>query len=224
MTPCIVAVDGPAGAGKSTVSRRLARGLGFRYIDSGAMYRVIGVLAAERGIEFTDSAALVALCDETHIEFEDRNGVLRTTVGDRDLTGAIRTPEAGQLASKVSVVPAVRERLVGKQRAMAADGPLVMEGRDIGTAVFPGAAVKIYLTASAQERARRRCAELAERGISTDAAEVAEEIADRDRRDQSRAHSPLRPADDAIVIDTTGENIETVVARLRAVVERASSA
>jgi CMP/dCMP kinase len=224
MTGRIVAVDGPAGAGKSTVSRRLAQMLGFRYVDSGAMYRVIGVLAVERGIGLTESEALAALCDETRIEFEDRNGVLRTMVGERDLTGAIRTPEAGQLASQVSVVPAVRERLVGKQRAMAADGPLVMEGRDIGTAVFPGAAVKIYLTASAQERARRRCAELAERGIGTDAAEVAEEIADRDRRDQSRAHSPLRPADDAIVIDTTGENIDTVVARLRAVVERASSA
>jgi CMP/dCMP kinase len=224
MTARVVAVDGPAGAGKSTVSRRLARLLGFRYVDSGAMYRVIGVLAAERGIEFTDTAALAALCDETRIEFEDRNGVLRTMAGDRDLTGAIRTPEAGQLASKVSVVPAVRERLVGKQRAMLVEGPVVMEGRDIGTAVFPGAAVKIYLTASVEERALRRCAELVERGIAVDAGEVAEEIADRDRRDQSRAHSPLKPAEDAIVIDTTGENIDTVVARLRAVVDRVWSA
>jgi len=224
MTQRIVAVDGPAGAGKSTVSRRLARVLRFRYVDSGAMYRVIGVLAAERGIELTDSEALAALCDETRIDFEDRNGVLRTMAGDRDLTRAIRTPEAGQLASKVSVVPAVRERLVGKQRAMEAEGPLVMEGRDIGTAVFPDAAVKIYLTASVEERARRRCAELAERGVIVDAGCVAEEIADRDRRDQSRAHSPLRAAEDAIVIDTTGENIDTVVARLRVVVERVCSA
>jgi cytidylate kinase len=224
MTQRVVAVDGPAGAGKSTVSRRLARVLGFRYVDSGAMYRVIGVLAAERGVEFTDSEALAALCDETRIEFEDRNGVLLTLVGDRDLTRLIRTSEAGQFASRVSVVPAVRERLVVKQRAMGGEGSLVMEGRDIGTAVFPDAAVKIYLTASAEERARRRCAELAEHGGAVDPGEVADEIADRDRRDRSRTHSPLRPAADAIVIDTTGEDVDLVVARLRAVVERAWTA
>jgi len=193
-------------------------------VDSGAMYRVIGVLAAERGIDLADAVALAALCDETSIEFEDRDGVPRTLVGGRDLSAAIRTPEAGQLASKVSVVPAVRDRLVAKQRAMGDAGNLVMEGRDIGSVVFPDAALKIYLTASAEERARRRSAELAERGVAVDHGEVAREIADRDRRDQCRSHSPLRPAADAVVIDTSGESVDCVVERLRALIDRLWSA
>jgi len=220
----VVAVDGPAGAGKSTVSRRLARELGFRYVDSGAMYRVIGVLAKERGVDLSDAPALAALCDQTSIEFEDRQGEILTLVAGRDLSRAIRTPEAGQLASQVSVIPEVRERLVAMQRAMAHNGPLVMEGRDIGTVVFPEAGLKIYLTASPEERARRRCAEFAAQGVTIDAGEVAREIADRDRRDEGRAHSPLRPAHDAIVVDTTGEGVDSVLARLRAAVAEVAGA
>jgi len=220
----IVAVDGPAGAGKSTVSRELARTLSFRHVDSGAMYRVIGVLAAESGIDLDDSVRLTALCDETQIEFEDCDGVSHTLAGGRDLSADIRTPEAGQLASKVSVVPEVRERLVAKQRAMSALGDLIMEGRDIGTVVFPDAELKIYLTASVEERARRRGAELAKKGLVVDLREVAREIADRDWRDQNRPHSPLRPAADALVIDTTSEEIDAVVSRLRMIIERIWSA
>jgi cytidylate kinase len=211
----VVAIDGPAGAGKSTVSRRLAHALGFRYVDTGAMYRAVGVLAAERGLDLADATALGHLCEQLDIVFEDRPEGLRIVVGGRDLTAAIRTAEAGQLASKVSTQPAVRERLVAWQRRLGSGGGVVMEGRDIGTVVFPDAALKIYLTASPAERARRRCAELAARGEAADPTAVIREIEERDRRDAGRAHSPLRPAADALLVDTGGRTIEAVVARLR---------
>jgi cytidylate kinase len=210
----IVAIDGPAGAGKSTVSRRLASELGLRYVDTGAMYRVVGVLAARRGIDFADEGALAALCDGLDLVFEERGDGLHTIADGSDVSRDIRSAEAGQLASKVSVVPAVRERLVALQRSMGAGG-VVMEGRDIGTVVFPDATVKIFLQASVEERARRRCEDLRGRGDSADVAQVAREIAERDERDRSRAHSPLRPAPDALVVDTTEEGIDAVVARVR---------
>lgn len=217
----VVAIDGPAGAGKSTVSRLLARALGFRYVDTGAMYRVVGVLAQRRGLDFSDVAALSQLCDALTLRFEERPDGLATIADGTDISDLIRTAEAGQLASKVSVVPAVRERLVAKQREMGAQGDVVMEGRDIGTVVFPDAALKVFLTASPRERARRRGAELAARGIPADIDAVEREIAERDQRDQSRAHSPLRPADDAIVIDTSDESIDQVVQRLRTLAKAA---
>jgi CMP/dCMP kinase len=214
----IIAIDGPAGAGKSTVSRQLAQALGLRYVDTGAMYRVVGVLADQQGIDLADSAGLAALCDALALRFEERADGVHVIANGRDLSQVIRTAAAGQLASKVSVVPAVRERLVALQRAMAAGGGVVMEGRDIGTVVLPNATVKIYLVASAAERARRRCAELAARGEAADVAEVTREIEERDRRDASRAHSPLKAADDALCVDTSGEPIAAVVARLCALV------
>lgn len=216
----VVAIDGPAGAGKSTVSRGLARALGFRYVDTGAMYRVIGVVARRRGIDFADAGALGELCERTRIRFEEREDGLHTLADGADVSLEIRSAEAGQLASKVSTVPVVRERLVAMQRAMGAGGGVVMEGRDIGTVVFPDAAVKIYLTASPAERARRRCADLARRGETADVEAVEREIAERDRRDQGREHSPLRPADDAFLVDTTNESIDEVIARLLAAVRR----
>ncbi len=218
MKRIVVAIDGPAGAGKSTVSRRLAEALGYRYIDTGAMYRVIGVLAAERGIELSNSAALAALCDATRIEFSERDGRGCTCADGRDVSAAIRTPKAAQLASKVSAVPEVRTRLVAQQRAMGAAGGVVMEGRDIGTVVFPDAPVKVFLDASARERARRRAGELPGGATAADIERMAHEIAERDARDRGRTHSPLRPAADAVVVDTTDTPIEEVVSRLRALV------
>jgi CMP/dCMP kinase len=214
----VIAIDGPAGAGKSTVSRRLAQELGLRYVDTGAMYRAVGVLADEQGIGLEDGAALAALCGGLDLRFEEGVDGVRVIANGRDLARAIRTAAAGQLASKVSVVPAVRTRLVAAQRAMAAGGGVVMEGRDIGTVVLPQATVKVYLVASAAERARRRCAELIARGETADVAQVTREIEERDRRDQSRAHSPLKPAQDALLVDTTSDSIEAVVARVRALV------
>jgi len=214
----VIAIDGPAGAGKSTVSRRLAQELGLRYIDTGAMYRVVGVLADERGIALDDSAALAAMCDRLELRFEEAGDGIRVIADGRDLTRAIRSAAAGQLASKVSVMPAVRARLVARQRAMAAGGGVVMEGRDIGTVVLPDAAVKVYLVAGAAERARRRCADLRARGESADEAQVTREIEERDRRDQGRADSPLKPAPDALLVDTSNDTVEAVVARVRALV------
>jgi CMP/dCMP kinase len=218
MTALVVTIDGPAGAGKSTVSRRLATALGYRYIDTGAMYRVIGVLAAERGIDFSDIARLATLCETTRIEFIEHPSGVRTCADGCDLSAAIRTAEAGQLASKVSTVPAVRERLVAQQRAMAAAGGVVMEGRDIGTVVCPDAPVKIFLDASVVERARRRASELHAQATPADIERIATEIAERDARDRNRAHSPLRPAADAVVVDTTQKNIDEVVDLLSALI------
>lgn len=221
MKPFVVAVDGPAGAGKSTVSCGLARSLGFRYVDTGAMYRVVGVLAREQGLDLDDGEGLGSLCARLRIAFEDRPDGVHTWADGRDLTAAIRSADAGQWASRVSALPEVRQRLVAMQRALGAEGGVVMEGRDIGTVVFPDAAVKIFLTASAAERARRRCEELAARGIRVDPATVEREIAERDARDRGREHAPLRPAADAVVVDTTDRTVEEVIAQLRALVDAA---
>ena len=224
MTRLVVAIDGPAGAGKSTVSRRLAEALGYRYVDTGAMYRIVGVLAAEQRIDFSDIAALATLCDTTTIEFVERDARLRTYGGGRDLSDAIRTTEAAQLASKVSAVAVVRERLVAKQREMGAGGGVVMEGRDIGTVVFPDAAVKIFLDASPRERARRRAGESPGGATPAEVERIAQEIGERDARDRGRTHSPLRPAADAVVMDTTEKNIDQVVSELRALIAARAAA
>lgn len=210
-----IAIDGPAGAGKSTVSRRLAQALGLRYVDTGAMYRVVGVLADQAGIDFADAPALATLCDTLSLEFVDAGEGVRVLANGRDLTQAIRTAAAGQLASRVSTQPVVRERLVALQRRLGAGGGVVMEGRDIGTVVLPDATVKIFLVASAAERARRRWRELQARGEVADLAQIQREIEERDVRDRTRAHSPLVPAADALLVDTTDEGVEEVVARVR---------
>jgi cytidylate kinase len=206
----VVAVDGPAGAGKSSVSKALAARLGFRHVDTGAMYRVVGVLAHEAGIALDDDVGLGRLVDG--LDFDEAGE--RIVVRGRDLTQAIRAADAGELASKVSTRPVVRARLVALQRRCADAGSLVMEGRDIGTVVFPNATVKVYLTADARERARRRAAELRARGEVVDEAALTIAIAERDRRDSSRSAAPMRPAADAVVVDTTGVELPAVVDRL----------
>lgn len=205
----VVAVDGPAGAGKSSACRALAERLGFTYVDTGAMYRAVGVLADEMGIALDDDAALAALLRDLAFALPD--GGTRLVVAGRDLSAAIREPRAGDLASRVSTRPVVRERLVAIQRQFGQAGGVVMEGRDIGTVVFPEASVKLYLTADPAERARRRATELRARGETVDEAALAHELAERDRRDQTRAHAPLRPAGDAVVLDTTRLTLAQVV-------------
>ena len=212
----MIAVDGPAGAGKSSASRALARRLGFGYVDTGAMYRAVGVLAAERGIDPDDAVALGRLV--AALDFELARDGERLLVGGRDLSAAIRRPEAGGLASRVSTQPVVRQRLVALQRALGAAGGVVMEGRDIGTVVFPDARVKLYLTADPATRAARRAAELRAAAATVDEAALARELAERDRRDAGRAHSPLRPAADAVVLDTTALTLEEVVEAMERVV------
>ena len=203
----IVAIDGPAGAGKSTVARGVARALGFTYLDSGAMYRCVALAVLERGGEPADVARA--------IEVEVGERVL---LDGRDVTEAIRTPEVSEAASRVAADPGVREALVEKQRELLASGDWVAEGRDIGTVVAPGAELKVFLTASGEERARRRAAEL---GADPDT--VLAEQALRDERDRTREHSPLEPAPGAVELDTTGLSVDEVVERIAGLVrERAS--
>jgi cytidylate kinase len=212
VTVRVVAVDGPAGAGKSSASRGLAARLGFRYVDTGSMYRAVGVLAQQRGIALDDDSALERLIDGLRIDAAGE----RLVVDGDDLTARVRSAVAGELASRVSTRPIVRTRLVALQRRLGGAGDVVMEGRDIGTVVFPDAGLKIFLTASPEERARRRAAELAARGEAADERQLATDIARRDRRDSERALSPLRPAADAVVVDTSALDLAAVVARLEA--------
>ena len=201
----IVAVDGPAGAGKSTVARAAADALGFTYLDSGAMYRAVALAALERGRPPAEVAREVA------IELGD--GV---RLDGRDVTAAIRAPEVSEAASRVAGDPEVRAALVERQRALMANGDWVAEGRDIGTVVAPDAAVKVFLTASPEERARRRAAEL-----GADERAVLADQALRDERDRTRAHSPLRPAPGAVELDTTGLSVDQVVERIAELVSAA---
>jgi cytidylate kinase len=199
----VVAIDGPAGAGKSTVARALADALGFAYLDTGAMYRAVGLAVAENGGDPAERARAAT------IEFDPAGRVL---LDGRDVTRAIRTPEASEGASRVATLAPVREALVDKQRALlTGGGDWVAEGRDIGTVVAPEAELKVFLTASPEQRARRRADEL---GADYDT--VLREQRLRDEQDQAREHSPLRPAGDAVEVDTTGDDVDTVVERIAA--------
>ena len=209
MSIAVVTIDGPAGAGKSSAARALATRLGFAHVDTGAMYRAVGVLAHDQGIGLDDDAALAAALAGWRFELDPGQG--RILVDGRDLSAVIRRPDAGELASRVSTRPVVRERLVALQRQLGAAGGVVMEGRDIGTVVFPDALVKLYLTASPAARAGRRARELRALGEQVDEAALARDLAERDRRDAERTHSPLRPAPDAVVLDTTNLTLDAVV-------------
>jgi len=204
----VVAIDGPAGAGKSTIARRIAAALGAVYIDTGAMYRAVALLALRAGVPLDDAAALEPLALAADIRFEP--GSTRVFLNGEDVTAAIREPGVSPAASKVSAIPVVRRVLVAMQRRMAAGESVVMEGRDIGTVVFPEARVKIFLDADAAVRAARRVRELEAKGQSPSAAEVEREIHERDLRDSTRADSPLVCAPDAVRVDTTGLSLEEV--------------
>lgn len=214
----IVAIDGPSGSGKSTISKLLAQRLGFAHIDTGAMYRCVALAALRRGIDAQDHAALGALSLALSIEFRRANGDQRVFLDGEDVSAAIRSPEVSLLTSRVSSVPAVRDNLVELQRRMGAQGGVVLEGRDIGTVVFPHAHAKFFLTASAEERGRRRFLELKAKGLEVELDKTIAEVRERDEADSTRQHSPLRQAADAILIDSTGMSIEAVVAQMQAVV------
>jgi cytidylate kinase len=221
--PSTIAIDGPAASGKSTIGEALARRLGYLYFDTGVMYRAVTWAALTRGISIADEAAVTALAERLHID------VLQPTVDDgrqytvladgEDVTWAIRTPEVDANVSPVSAYAGVRRALVAQQRRIAAGGQVVMVGRDIGTVVLPEADLKVYLDASVEERARRRWREIRERGEDADYEAVLAAMRRRDEIDSNRRVSPLRPAADAVIVDTTGLSIEEVLARVEQLVE-----
>jgi len=215
--PC-VAIDGPVAAGKSTIARLLALALGYTYIDSGAMYRALAWAARRAEVPTDDPERIANLLETTNIHLRQRkDGSNEVIVDGEDVTTEIRTPDISQLSSRLSERRAVRRRMVALQREMAKEGGVVMEGRDIQTVVLPKAEVKIFLTASPEERARRRALELRSRGFETDSQEVLAEVRARDERDSKRRNSPLRAAPDAVTLDTSGLTIEQVVERAMAI-------
>ena len=210
----IVAIDGPAGAGKSTVAREVARRLGAAYLDTGAMYRALTLLAVRRGVAASDGEALVALARQHPVEIVPTGDGDRVFVDGEDVTAEIRTPEVAALVSEVSAHPGVREQMVAAQRALMSRGDWVSDGRDVGSTVWPDAEVKVFLTASPEERARRRCAELAARGMELDEAQVLADVRRRDELDTTREASPLRVADGAVVIDSSDLDARDVADRV----------
>ncbi len=216
----VVTIDGPAAAGKSTTARAVAARLGFVYIDTGALYRAVAWLAEREGLADAPGADIGRRLASADIRLaRDGGGGQLVLVDGRDVTGEIRTPRMSQLSSRLSALPEVRAALLGLQRRLGAQGGVVMDGRDIGTVIFPHAEAKFFVSASASERARRRRDELLARGEPADLEGVLAEIVERDRRDAGRDHAPLRAADDAAVIDTTGIGPDEVVARMMAVLE-----
>ncbi len=216
----VIAIDGPAGVGKSTTSRELARRLGYTLVDTGALYRGVAFAARERGISWADEAAVAAVCGEIELGFASQDdGTPRLLIDGIDRGDDIRTPEMSSGASQVSAYPGVRSALLGIQRRLGAEGGVVLEGRDIGTVVFPDAEVKLFLTASAEERARRRVKDLESRGIEVDYDELLAQIQARDEADSTRAIAPLRPAEDAVILDSTSLDMDAVVRHVLELVE-----
>ena len=207
-----IAIDGPAGAGKSTIAKRLAKQLGFIYIDTGAMYRAMGYyFAVKEGIDIKSEADVAAACPEVEVTIAYENGEQQVYVNGENLSGVIRTEQAGTMASTISVYPVVRAKLVESQQKLAENADVIMDGRDIGTVVLPNAQVKIYLTASVSTRAKRRYDELKAKGMECYIEEIEKDIMDRDYRDMNRETSPLKQAEDAVLVDTSDLDIDGVV-------------
>ena len=218
MKKIVVAIDGPAGAGKSTIAKLAAEKLGYAYIDTGAMYRSVAWKFLQTGREF-DEAFISELANTMIIEFKPEAKVNRVFVDGTEVTEAIRTPEVTAIVSRVAAIGAVREAMVEQQRRMGEIGGVLMDGRDIGTVVFPHAQLKIFLTASVEERARRRYKEMLEKGQRVELAQLQEDIAARDKQDSERAISPLRQAEDALLLDTSDMSIAQVTDKILQLVQ-----
>jgi cytidylate kinase len=216
----VITVDGPSGSGKGTVSRILAQRLGWHLLDSGALYRLVALVGLRDGLRADDEAAHAQAAERLDVRFGAEGSDERVWLDGREVTSDLRTETTGNAASRVAAMPAVRTALLDRQRAFARPPGLVADGRDMGTVVFPAAEVKIYLTATADERALRRHKQLKDKGLDVSLAGLSQEILERDRRDSNRAVAPLRPADGAVVIDSTGMAVESVVDRILAVARR----
>lgn len=209
-----IAIDGPAGAGKSTIAKKIAKELGFIYVDTGAMYRAMAVYCLDNRVDVNNEKETGEALAPVDVKLEYDDGVLQIILNGNNITGRLRTEEAGNTASVIAVYPVVRAKLLDLQRKIAADNNAVMDGRDIGSFVLPDATLKIYLTASVETRAQRRYAELTEKGVDADLKAIKEDIADRDYRDMNRAVSPLVKAEDAVLVDSSEMSIEEVVSAI----------
>ena len=215
-----IAIDGPSGSGKSTIAKATAKKLGYVYVDTGALYRTVGLWCKRCGVDPSDEGAVEKILPDAEIALQYENGTQIVTLGGESVGDAIRTPEMSKYASAVSKHPAVRAFLLGIQRKMAQAGGVIMDGRDIGTVVLPRADVKIFLTASPEERARRRFEELQAKGDKSSYAQVLDEMKKRDKQDSERDIAPLRPARDAVKLDTSGNTIEQSVQEILEIVRR----
>lgn len=221
--PINIAIDGPAGAGKSTVAKQLAKNFGYIYVDTGAMYRAMALFFLRKGIDPTNEAAIAAACGEVEISLEYADGVQQILLNGENVTGLIRTEEVGKMASATSVYLPVRKKLVELQRQLASKKDVIMDGRDIGTAVLPDATLKVYLTAGSRVRAIRRYKELVEKGIACDLDEIEKDIIERDARDMNRELSPLRQAEDAVLLDTSEMTFAEVISSMEELIEDAGT-
>ncbi|MGN0245779.1 MAG: (d)CMP kinase [Lachnospiraceae bacterium] len=215
-----VAIDGPAGAGKSTIAKMVAKRLGFIYVDTGAMYRAMALHILRKGIPATDSAAISAACEDADITIQYQNGEQVVLLNGENVNGLIRTEEVGNMASSSSTNGDVRKKLVSLQQKLAKTAEVIMDGRDIGTVVLPDADVKIYLTAGSDVRAKRRYDELTAKGISCDLQKIEKDIIERDERDMNREISPLRQADDAVLVDSSYMTIEEVAEKIISLINK----